>query len=138
MRYFKDGQNQVHGFDETIESQLPLIENAITGGWEEITGSWPPPPTAEQFLSSCEAGIQIALDTFAQSWGYDSVLSAASYVNSSVDIFKREAAALIGWRDAVWLWANNIVQGVKSGQTQMPSSVELVVDAMPTPPTRPE
>jgi hypothetical protein len=45
MIYYKDLVNEVvYGYDETEESQLPYIEKAIENGWEDITGSWPPPP----------------------------------------------------------------------------------------------
>ena len=52
MIYYKDlTTNEVYGYDETEESQLPYIQQAIDNGWENITGSYPyptPPPTAEQ------------------------------------------------------------------------------------------
>ena len=50
MIYYKDlANNEVYGYDETEESQLPYIQQAIDNGWENITGSWPLPyvPTAE-------------------------------------------------------------------------------------------
>ena len=51
MVYYKDlTNNEVYGYDETEESQLPYIQQAIDNGWENITGSYPyptPPPTAE-------------------------------------------------------------------------------------------
>ena len=42
MKYFKDTQaNEVYGYDA---DQQDLIDEAIAKGWEDITGSWPPPP----------------------------------------------------------------------------------------------
>lgn len=47
MEYFKNPQNQeVYGYDPV--DQQDLINQAITNGWENITGSWPLPPTPEQ------------------------------------------------------------------------------------------
>ncbi|MBA0014152.1 MAG: hypothetical protein H0Z53_00800 [Nitrosospira sp.] len=52
MIYYKDlTTNEVYGYDETEESQLPYIQQSIDNGWENVTGSYPPPPlppTAEQ------------------------------------------------------------------------------------------
>ena len=52
MVYYKDLiADIVYGYDETEESQLPYIQQAIDNGWENITGSYPyptPPPTAAQ------------------------------------------------------------------------------------------
>lgn len=50
MRYFQNN-GQVFGYDLT---QTNFINQAISSGWEEITGSWPPAPTPQfktQFTS---------------------------------------------------------------------------------------
>jgi hypothetical protein len=43
MRYFKNLKNEVYGYDETDDSQKPLIQEADKNGWKEVTGAWPPP-----------------------------------------------------------------------------------------------
>ena len=52
MLYYKDLVTDiVYGYDETLPSQQPYIQQAINNGWENITGSWPlppSPPTAEE------------------------------------------------------------------------------------------
>lgn len=40
--YFKAPDNQVYGYD--TETQQDLIQQAISAGWQNVTGSWPPPP----------------------------------------------------------------------------------------------
>ena len=46
MVYYKDlTDNQVYGYDETDPTQLPYIQQAIDNGWENITGSYPYPPS---------------------------------------------------------------------------------------------
>ena len=47
--------------------------------------------------------IQRQLDTEAQAFGYDSIISACSYVNSGVDLWSRQAIAFVEWRDNVWV-----------------------------------
>jgi hypothetical protein len=40
--YFKAPNNEVYGYE--VPEQQELIDEAITNGWENITGSWPLPP----------------------------------------------------------------------------------------------
>lgn len=51
------------------------------------------------------AQIQGLLDSQAQEWGYDSMLSLATYRDSAVPQFAAEARAGLAWRDAVWAYA---------------------------------
>lgn len=45
MRYFKNTTTgDVHGYDATEASDMPYTEAAITAGWQEVTGNWPPAP----------------------------------------------------------------------------------------------
>jgi hypothetical protein len=49
MEYFKTQDGAVYGYDPL--TQQDLINEAIANGWENITGSYPPPPeppTADQ------------------------------------------------------------------------------------------
>ena len=58
MLYYKDlADNVVYGYDEMEESQLPYIQQAIENGWEDITGSWPPPdvPSSEENKATASA-----------------------------------------------------------------------------------
>lgn len=52
MLYYKNPENnEAYGYDETEESQLPYIQQAIDNGWKNITGNYPlppEPPTAEE------------------------------------------------------------------------------------------
>jgi hypothetical protein len=105
MRYFKDTTNKVHGYDETIPSQLPYMQKAIDARWVEITGSWPPAETQQQAQNRLSPSITSAVNDGAQSWGYDSIESAVSYVTSSNPQYVKEAQAMSRWRDQVWAWA---------------------------------
>lgn len=45
MIYYKDLVNDVvYGYDETEESQLPYIQQAIDNGWIDISENYPLPP----------------------------------------------------------------------------------------------
>jgi hypothetical protein len=64
-----------------------------------------PAPTQAETVSNIASAIQQSLDAGAQKWNYDSIVSAASYANSTNTQYAADAKALIGWRDAVWAWA---------------------------------
>lgn len=117
MRYFKDPTNQVHGYDETIPSQLPYMQKAIDAKWVEITNSWPPSETQQQAQNRLSPSITSAVNDGAQSWGYDSIESAVSYVTSSNPQYVKEAQAMSKWRDEVWAWAIPALAAVQPNTT---------------------
>jgi len=65
MKYYRDETTQqVYGFDETLDHQLPYLQKAVAAGYTDITGLWPPapepipepvPPTKEQLLAELQA-----------------------------------------------------------------------------------
>jgi len=132
MKYFqKTNTKEVYGYDENDPNQEDLIQQAIDNGWKDITGSWPPPPTKEFIISTYEGAAKINLDTVAQSWGYDSIMTAISYVSSTNAQYKAEAEALNAWRDSYWAEAYTIEQGT------LPDTAEAFVAMLPAAPTRP-
>jgi len=135
MRHFRHN-GTTYGYDETVESQLPLIQKAVDAQWEEIA-NWPPAISVDEFAAICETKLQAALDAGAASWGYDTLLSAASYANSLNPAFKAEATVLIAWRDDVWVWAATVVSNIKAGKVALPDSPDLVLAVMPPMPARP-
>lgn len=120
MRYFKDTTGLVHGYDETLDFFKPLIAKAIAAGWQEVTGNWPPKETQQQAQDRLSPSVTSAINDGAQSWGYDSIESAVSYVTSSNPQYVAEAKAMSEWRDQVWEWAipalNNAAPGESIGQ----------------------
>ena len=58
MRYFKNKQNEVYGYDDT---QQDLIDQAIANGWEEVTASWPPPPAPIEITQVTMRQCRLAL-----------------------------------------------------------------------------
>ncbi len=136
MRYFKNGSD-VYGYDNLESTQLPLIVLAIENGWQEITGHWPPDSTLDDLIPIYELKLQQVLDSQAQAWGYDNIVSAASYVPSSNAQFKAEASALVGWRDSVWVWAAEVLSNIKTGKVSPPNSFEELIVEMPKLSARP-
>ena len=72
------------------------------------------------------------MDEFAATRNYGSVLSAASYANSTVPKFKQEAEYIIQWRDQVWTTAYQILGEALAGTRPVPT-VQEVLDELPVP-----
>lgn len=96
----------------------------------------PAAPTPDEIAAEYEAFGQTTLDALAKSWGYDSLLSAASYASSSVTQYAADAKALIAWRDAFWQAAFTLEADVKAGTKPMPATAADFVALMPAAPTR--
>jgi Domain of unknown function (DUF4376) len=58
---FFQSPNGVFGYDNT--TQQALIQQAITNGWTNITGNWPPPPTLAQVQTTQNATLTAAYNT---------------------------------------------------------------------------
>ena len=93
----------------------------------------PPAPTVTDF----ENAVQNWLDAGAKAWRYESILSAASYANSTVTQFKNEALALIAWRDAVWNACYTTLAAVQTGTQAAPVSTAALIATLPAQPTQP-
>ncbi|HPS76516.1 MAG TPA: hypothetical protein PLS53_00010 [Thermoanaerobaculaceae bacterium] len=72
--------------------------------------------------------VQARLDLFAQSWGYDNILSLCSYATSKVPRFATEAQIGIDFRDQTWA-------AVMQYETTVATLAELI-DLLPPVPTR--
>ena len=132
MKYFqKSGTDQIYAYDENDPNQEELIQQAIINGWKDITASWAPLPSKDQTIALYEGAAQKNLDKTAQSWGYDSLNAAASYVASTNPQYEADAKALIEWRDSYWAEAYTIEQGT------LPDTAEAFVAMLPAAPTKP-
>ncbi|WP_319568273.1 hypothetical protein [Cohaesibacter marisflavi] len=76
--------------------------------------------------------IQAMLDDAAKVRLYDSAATMSTYVSSTNEQWAAEAAAMVAWRDAVWLYAYAQLDLVQSGQRTQPTVDELLAE-LPTP-----
>jgi hypothetical protein len=88
-------------------------------------------PSNDELISQYNALAQKNLDDVAKSWGYDSLVSAASYSNSTNPQFKAESDALVAWRDTYWAKAYTIEE------SSLPNTVEAFIAALPAAPSKP-
>jgi hypothetical protein len=70
--------------------------------------------------------VQYHLDTAAQQRGYDNIMSAVSYANSTHPVYGPEGKAFMAWRDACWEVTFIMLESVFAGAQQMPSDTEII------------
>lgn len=97
-----------------------------------------PVPTQAQTISACKSALQSVLDAGAQAWGYDSIVTAVSYVGDPDPQFSAEALALRQWRSDVWRWSIAQEASITAGITPAPASVDEFVSSAPVQPARPK
>lgn len=92
----------------------------------------PADDTAEApLMQRAIVAVQDRLDTFARTRGYDSMLSACSYMASAVAQFSGEAAYCISARDDTWAACFQIQTDVMAGTRSMPTTVEEILAELP-------
>jgi hypothetical protein len=117
----------------TIPADPTNIDYAAYLAWV-AAGNTPTPadqPTFAQQVSAYEAAVQKVLDDYAALMRYESILSMASYVNSTNSQFKSEATAAIAWRDTVWASCYATLAAVQAGTQAMPSSITVFLATLP-------
>lgn len=89
------------------------------------------PPTVDQMVDSFKAAIQANLDAFAQQRGYDGILSACTYVSSTVTKFRQEGQRCVDLRDQTWAACYVLLDEVMQGSKPMPASIDDVRNLLP-------
>ncbi len=88
----------------------------------------PVPPTTEEIIASYTMEVQRRLDTFARTRNYDGILSACTYVTSSVPKFAAEGQYCVQARDATWNACYTILSDVQAGNRPMPTLNEIMLE----------
>jgi hypothetical protein len=82
----------------------------------------------EQVKASIVSVVQSNLDAFAKERGYDGILSACTYVNSSNDLFKADGLKAVELRDASWAILYSILAAVEAGTRVVTSFSDIEAD----------
>lgn len=91
-----------------------------------INNVWVLDPT--KVIATFEVAVQTYMDDAAKLRGYDSLLSACTYVTSSSLKFSAEGIAFSNWRDAVWTKCFEIQAAVQAGARDIPSLHQLMAE----------
>jgi len=70
------------------------------------------------------------MDAKAQAYGYDSILSAASYATSSNAVWQSQGSAFLKWRDDVWSFGLTVLSAEKAGKNTITTG-EALIAALP-------
>ena len=84
----------------------------------------------QTFIKTVEEATQKRLDTFAQTKGYDNIISACSYATSASK-YGDEGRYCVSAREATWDALFQLMAEVQAGTKPMPGSVEEVMAILP-------
>ena len=111
--------------------------NIWSGGFYTYDGNLTPTESgataiAEALQVKVTEATQKRLDDFAQTKTYDSMLSACTYVTSSVVRLKAEGQYCVDSRDSTWETLYTILGEVKAGTRPMPDSFADIESELPS------
>lgn len=113
-----------------LEPNSTFIEPELKKGyicvWNGSEWEYKEPPTAEEVQLKMTQFVQNFMDVKVQERGYDSILSACSYVNTGIERFDREGEICRVWRSAVWNKCYEILADVQSGKIGIPTEEDLI------------
>ena len=95
---------------------------------EEWEAREPEPPAIEKLLAEFTATIQAHLDAFAQTRGYDSIHTAATYVGDKNPAFAAEGRYAHEARSDTWSKCYEILGAVTAGLRALPSLEEVLAE----------
>jgi hypothetical protein len=118
---------------ERLSEQPPAM---VFGSWEQ---TWAVVPlTADeiaernkQIREEIVAQVQNRLDTFAQTKGYDNIVSACSYATSSHAKYGPEGRYCVSAREATWDALFAIESDVIAGTRPMPQNYDEIAGELP-------
>jgi hypothetical protein len=87
--------------------------------------------TDQEISDSINVMVQMHLNAFAMTKGYESMLSACTYINSAVDQFRKDAEYCVQIRDETWQAAFSVLASVLSGDIPMPNSTMDIMVMLP-------
>ena len=122
---------------ETESGHNPLTQEAEEG-FELKDGKWTHKWTItersdakEAVFADCEFKVGSELDQFAKTKGYDSIATACTYNDSTVESFAAEGAKAISMRDQMWEKLYVIRAEVDAGTRALPNSYDDIKAEMP-------
>jgi hypothetical protein len=137
MKHYLSPAGQLFAYESNGSQDDLIPPDFVLATDSQVQAIQNPVPTLAQVVFAFESAVQAHLDTFAATWRYESILSAASYANSTVPSFKAEALALMAWRDQVWAQCYTELAAVQAGTQPMPASPSAFIATLPASPTRP-
>jgi len=114
---------------QVVVADLP--EGHVWQDCEYVNGAVTAKSDSMPTLVDYEAAVQQVLDTNARRFGYDGILSAASYAGDDNTTFNSQGTALKKWRSDVWAACYGALAQVQAGTLAQPTT-QALVDMLPT------
>lgn len=104
--------------------------------YEEVIKEIEPEPeqhvlTAEEIRKSYSDKLGSVMDTKAQEYGYDSILTAVTYADSTIEKFAKEGGAFKVWRDNVYATGYAYLAEIEAGKKAIPATDEEFIALIP-------
>jgi len=77
------------------------------------------------------SAVQLHMDSEAKKKGYDNILSACTYANSTIPKFKAEGKAAVLWRDQIWDYCFVNIQSMQDGTRSLPKDIQSFIEELP-------
>lgn len=85
----------------------------------------------KQLFEQIVQQTQQHLDKFAQTRGYDNILSACTYATSTMPKFQSEGAYCVQARDAIWVKLYDILDQITNNIRPLPTSFDDILAELP-------
>lgn len=123
-------------YDPKVEKLVELTPQMVFGNWEQ---AWSVVPLSadeiaernKQIRDQIVAQVQDRLDTFAQSKGYDNIVSACSYATSQHPKYGPEGRYCVTAREQTWDALFAIESDVIAGNRPMPQNYDEIAGELP-------
>lgn len=116
-------------YQEGIEAILDGKHIKIEGGFTIVDAPVPViPEPPEPTLQDYAAGAQLFVEQRAKELGYNDAVTLASYTSSTIPDWAAEAQAFVAWRDEVWVYANQQLHLVETGERDQPTVNEFILE----------
>lgn len=79
-------------------------------------------------VADYQTAIQDAVDDAARSKLFNDGVTLASYIGSTVEIWREQAKAFVAWRDNVWQYTYSELAKVKGGVRPQPTVADFLLE----------
>ena len=114
---------------QKLEETTEIIDGKLYQKWNIVNFS--EPEVIENLISAFQKTIDSRLNDFVRSRGYDNIVSACTYLNSSITKYAIEAQRCIDLRSNIWNIGTKILDDIKTKKRPIPSSIEEIEKELP-------
>lgn len=130
MKYFKDQDLNIYAFEEDGSQDNIISSNLTAISEDEVFAIKNASLSKDDLIQQYIFMLQNWLDNFVKTRGYNNLLSACTYCNSSNQKFKVEGEYALKIRDEIWDKCYKILDQVNNGQKQI-NNFEDILKELP-------